>query len=664
MQDQSNRDRIVQLTEDLKRFNYQYYVLAEPSISDREFDSLLSELEQLEQNHPEFASPDSPTKKVGGAVSSGFNTVLHSTPMLSLGNTYSFEDLTEFDTRIRKIIGDNFEYVCELKIDGLAIGLTYENGILSQAITRGDGVQGDDVTNNVRTIKSLNTSLHGDFPDKLEIRGEIFMHRKAFNRLNETRLSNGDPEYANPRNVASGSLKMQDSAEVAKRPLDIILYHLISKRSFEGHFESIQASGSWGLKISPDSKKCKNLDEVFTYLNEWGKRKDELSYDIDGVVIKVNDPHLQQELGFTSKSPRWAIAYKFETENAVTQLLSIDYQVGRTGSITPVANLEPVQLLGTTVKRASLHNSNEMERLDIRLNDWVYVEKGGEIIPKITGIILEKRTSNSLPVSYITHCPECETELVRKEGEVNHYCPNDKLCPPQVKGKLEHFIHRKAMDINSIGAETVDMLYSTNLVKGIADLYELTFDQILSLERMAEKSALNVLEGLEESKKVAFHRVLFGLGIRFVGATVAKTLTKHFKNIENLQAATQEELEAVDEIGGRIAESVVSYFNSEENLLTIEKLKKAGLTFEVEEHEGATNLLEGKNIVISGVFEIHSRDELKSMIELNGGKNVSSISSKTSFILAGKNMGPSKLEKAEKLDVQIVSESEFIEMLN
>jgi DNA ligase (NAD+) len=664
MQDQSIRERIVRLTEELKRYNYEYYVLAEPSISDRKFDQLLVDLEKLEEQYPNFASPDSPTKKVGGAVSSGFENVQHKTPMLSLGNTYSFDELRDFDNRIKKIIPDDYEYVCELKIDGLAIGLTYENGSLIRAITRGDGVQGDDVTDNVRTIKSLNTSLHGDYPSNFEIRGEIFMHRKAFDRLNEIRTSNGDPAYANPRNVASGSLKMQDSTEVAKRPLDIILYHVISDTNHGGHLESLQAASSWGLKVSPDSRKCKNLDEVFEYLNEWDAKRKSLSYDIDGVVIKVNDPLLQQELGFTSKSPRWAIAYKFETENACTQLLSIDYQVGRTGSITPVANLEPVQLLGTTVKRASLHNSNEVARLGIQLNDWVYVEKGGEIIPKITGIATERRDGNTVPVIFITHCPECNTELIRKEGEANHYCPNVLHCPPQVKGRIEHFIHRKAMDINSIGAETVEMLYNNELIHDISDLYELTYEQVLNLERMAEKSALNVIEGIEESKKIPFPRVLFGLGIRFVGATVAKTLVKHFKNIDNLARATQEELEAVDEIGSKIAESVRAYFDDGENLITIEKLKKAGLTFELVEEEGATDKLVGLNIVISGVFENIGRNELKELIEKNGGKNVSSISSKTSFLLAGTGIGPAKLEKATKLGVKIISESEFMDMLN
>lgn len=663
MQIEEAKSKIEILTKELKEHNYLYYVLAEPIISDRDFDEKLTHLELLEKEFPQFASQDSPTKKVGGAVSEGFVTVKHNTPMLSLGNTYSKEELTDFDARIKKIIGEDFEYVCELKIDGLAIGLQYENGKLLKAITRGDGVQGDDVTENVRTIKSLNTQLHGDYADQFEVRGEIFMHHKAFERLNEMREKDGKPLYANPRNVASGSLKMQDSKEVAKRPLDIILYHLLSKDTYGGHFEGLVKANSWGIKTSPDSKKCKTLEDVFKFLDHWDTQRKKISYDIDGVVIKVNDPRLQEELGFTAKSPRWAIAYKFETESATTELLSIDFQVGRTGSITPVANLEPVQLLGTTVKRASLHNANEIERLDVRIGDTVFVEKGGEIIPKITKVDISKRPLMSQQVVFRSTCPECNTPLVRKEGEANHYCPNEDLCPPQVKGKMEHFIHRKGMDIGSIGGETIELFYEKGMVKDIADLYTLQYDDILSLERMAEKSAQNILDALEESKKVPFHRVLFAIGIRFVGATVANTLAKHFKNIHAIMKASVEELEAVDEIGIKIAESVYEYFQEEKNLDRIQKLEDYGLQFVQEETEGSTEKLKGLKIVISGVFEKHSRDELKKIIELNGGKNVSSISSATSFLLAGKGIGPAKLEKAEKLGTKIINEDELIELI-
>ncbi len=524
-------------------------------------------------------------------------------------------------------------------------------------------MQGDDVTENVRTIKSLNTQLHGDYADQFEVRGEIFMHHKAFERLNEMREKDGKPLYANPRNVASGSLKMQDSKEVAKRPLDIILYHLLSKDTYGGHFEGLVKANSWGIKTSPDSKKCKTLEDVFKFLDHWDTQRKKISYDIDGVVIKVNDPRLQEELGFTAKSPRWAIAYKFETESATTELLSIDFQVGRTGSITPVANLEPVQLLGTTVKRASLHNANEIERLDVRIGDTVFVEKGGEIIPKITKVDISKRPLMSQQVVFRSTCPECNTPLVRKEGEANHYCPNEDLCPPQVKGKMEHFIHRKGMDIGSIGGETIELFYEKGMVKDIADLYTLQYDDILSLERMAEKSAQNILDALEESKKVPFHRVLFAIGIRFVGATVANTLAKHFKNIHAIMKASVEELEAVDEIGIKIAESVYEYFQEEKNLDRIQKLEDYGLQFVQEETEGSTEKLKGLKIVISGVFEKHSRDELKKIIELNGGKNVSSISSATSFLLAGKGIGPAKLEKAEKLGTKIINEDELIELI-
>lgn len=660
-------NRITLLRKDLSQHNYQYYVMAEPTISDYEFDQLLEELQRLEKEHPEFYDPDSPTLKVGGAVNKNFEYFTHQYPMLSLGNTYSEEELRDFDQRIIKQLGHtNYEYVCELKFDGLSISLHYENGELIRAVTRGDGTKGDVVTDNVRTIKALHTRLQGTYPNSFEVRGEIFMHRQAFDRLNKQREEEGEPLYANPRNVASGTLKLQDSADVAKRPLDIYLYQLIEKtETIKTHADSLNAMQSWGLKISEHTKTCSNIEAVFNFINYWDKERKNLSYDIDGVVIKINDYHQREELGFTAKSPRWAIAFKFKTEAACTQLLSITYQVGRTGSITPVANLQPVLLLGTTVKRASLHNANEIERLDLRVGDYVYVEKGGEIIPKITGVNLDKRNEATPPLIYITHCPECQTELVRKEGEANHYCPNEVSCPPQVVGRIQHFIHRKAMDINGMGDETVQLLYESNLVHNIADLYDLKFEEVVKLDRMAEKSAQNLIDGIHASVNIPYQRVLFGLGIRYVGETVAKKLAAQFKTIEQLQTASFEALVAVDEIGERIAESIIEYFQNPYHAEQIQRLKAAGLQFENTEKEKVMEsaILAGKSVVISGVFSQYSRDEIKHMVEINGGKNASGITGKTDYVVAGENMGPAKLEKAVQLNIPILSEDDFLKLI-
>jgi len=657
--------RIEQLTTLLKDHNYRYYVLAEPAISDFEFDQLLNELTHLEAQFPQLISSESPTQKVGGNVSDGFITVKHQRPMLSLANTYNEHELRDFDERIRKSTGlADIEYVCELKIDGLAISVFYENGKLVQAITRGDGIQGDDVTTNVKTIRSLKHQLAGNFPQKFEMRGEIFMHRKGFEKLNEMRRANNEAEYANPRNVASGSLKIKDPNEVAKRPLDIYLYYLLEDEGlFATHSESLNAAASWGIKIAETSKVCNGIDSVLAFLNVWDAKRHDLSFDTDGVVIKVNNKNLQEELGFTAKTPRWAIAYKFQTETATTKLLDITYQVGRTGAITPVAELQPVAILGTTVKRASLHNANEMERLDIRIGDMVFVEKGGEIIPKIVGIDYTQRPENSEPQAYITHCPECNTELIRNEGEAQHYCPNDLLCPPQVVGKLEHFVGRKAMDIQSIGSEMAETLYKNNLVNSPADFYDLTFEQLIALDRMGEKSANNIIEGIQLSKIQPFERVLFAIGIRYVGETVAKKLVAAFLTIHNLMNASIEEMLKVDEIGERIAQTVHQHFQNPRNLQEIERLKSANLQFEAQKIEKASYVLEGKIFVISGVFENHSRDELKDMVENNGGKMASGVTSKTNYLIAGSGVGPSKLEKAQQLGVVFLSENELLQMI-
>jgi DNA ligase (NAD+) len=661
------KEKIELLRKNLSEHNYKYYVLAQPSISDYEFDKLLEDLQALEKDYPQFEDPDSPSKKVGGEVNKNFETFTHEYPMLSLGNTYNQEELQEFDKRIIKQLGHNdYQYVCELKFDGLSISIHYENGKMLRAVTRGDGSKGDVVTDNVRTIKALRTQLGGSFPEKMEVRGEVFMHRPAFDRMNMEREEAGEALYANPRNVASGTLKLQDSAEVAKRPLDIYLYQLIEKNeTIKTHFDSLTKMQTWGLRTSEHARLCGNIDDVFKFIQYWEEEKKKLSYDIDGVVIKINDYHQREELGFTAKSPRWAISYKFKTEAACTKLLSIDYQVGRTGAITPVANLEPVFLLGTTVKRASLHNANEIERLDVRVGDYVYVEKGGEIIPKITGVELSKRAENTAVHPYITECPECHTPIVRKEGEAQHYCPNEALCPPQVIGKIQHFIHRKALDINGLGDETVGLLYENGLLKNIGDLYDLKYEDILNLDRMADKSARNLIEGVEASKTIPYQRVLFGLGIRYVGETVAKKLAAKFKTIESLMSATYDELMLVDEIGERIAISIIEFFAEEKNRTLMQRLKEAGLQLEnmEVEKEKLSDVFSGKNIVISGVFTRFSRDEIKELVESHGGKNAGSISAKTSYVVAGENMGPAKLEKAKQLNIPILDEEEFLKMI-
>jgi DNA ligase (NAD+) len=666
MQSHEISAKILALSNELNDHNYRYYVLAEPVISDQEFDLKLKELEALEKQFPEFALPNSPTKTVGGGLLDEFKTVPHKRRMLSLGNTYSEEELLEFDERVRKSLGiDAVEYVCELKIDGLAISLFYENGQLIQAVTRGDGFQGDDVTENVKTIRSVTQQLHGNYPTSFEIRGEIFMHRKGFERLNQQRQAQGEATYANPRNVASGSLKIKDAKEVAKRPLDITLYHFLSDQyPFATHSESLIQAQSWGIKTAEHSQTCRSIDEVFDYLKRWDAARHDLGFDTDGVVIKVNSLRHQEELGFTAKVPRWAIAYKFQTETATSKLLGITYQVGRTGAITPVAELQPVALLGTTVKRASLHNANEIERLDVRIGDTVFVEKGGEIIPKIVGVDFSRRAENSVPHMYITHCPECNSELQRNDGEAQHYCLNSEECPPQAIGKIEHFVGRKAMDIQSIGSEMAETLYQQGLVKELADLYFLTFDQVLALDRVGEKTAMNLIEGIETSKSQPFERVLFGLGIRYVGETVAKKLAQGLGNIDAIMVATEEQLIAIDEIGERIAESVVQYFSEEKHRMGIERMKAAGLTFTAIQKESLGDVLAGKSMVISGVFAKHSRDEIKVMIEAHGGKVGGGVTGKTDFLVAGDGIGPSKLEKATQLGVNIIDEDTFLTMIS
>lgn len=662
------QEKIEALTRELNEHNYRYYILAEPSIPDSLFDEKLKELEQLEKEWPQFKLVNSPTTKVGGGLQSGFQTVVHSRPMLSLGNTYNETEIREFDKRVAKLLGgQNYSYTCELKIDGLAIAIQYENGKLIRAITRGNGIEGDDVTENVKTIRSLNKELTGDFPSKLEVRGEIFMHRKAFEQLNKEREIQGESLYANPRNVASGSLKLLDSNEVAKRPLDIILYHVIAQENTpKFHKAALEKITSWGIKTSEHTELCSNIEEVLAYIEKWDTARKSLSYDIDGVVIKVNSYDQQEELGFTAKIPRWAISYKYKTESALTQLLSVDFQVGRTGNLTPVANLQPVALLGTTVKRASLHNANEIQRLDLHEKDWVFVEKGGEIIPKITYVMVEKRQEGAQPIQMPKVCPECATPLVRYEGEANHYCPNERACPPQVIGKIQHFISRKALNIEGLGEETVEQLYRAGLIHTIADLYSLNYNSLINLERMADKSVRRLLQGIENSKNVPFERVLFGLGIRFVGETIAKKLAKHYKNIDTLALADIESLNGIEEIGDRIAASVYDYFLQYENKALIGALKNAGLQLEVAQNSQTqiiSNQFEGQTFVVSGVFEQFERDELKQLIEANGGKIASSISGKTHFVIAGANMGPAKLEKATTLGIPILSENEFCALL-
>lgn len=670
----SAEKKIRELSSEIDQHNYKYYVLDTPTISDFEFDKLLESLMALEKQFPELLLPSSPSQRVGGAITKEFKTVRHKYPMLSLSNSYSTEDVLDFDRKVKEGLGlsaDLFssaevEYVCELKFDGLSIGLTYENGQLQQAVTRGDGVQGDDVTTNVRTIRSIPLSLRGNYPSSFEIRGEIFLPRPVFDAINKEREEIGETPLANPRNAASGTMKMQDSKVVASRRLDCFLYNIIgSDLPFKSHFESLQAAKSWGFKVSDHSKCFGSIHDVLKFIAHWDKERFNLPFDTDGIVIKVNDYKQQLQLGFTAKSPRWAIAYKFKAEQVSTELLSISYQVGRTGAITPVANLKPVPLGGTTVKRASLHNADIIEKLDVRVGDQVFVEKGGEIIPKIIGVDLTRRPASAEKTVYITQCPECGTTLERREGEANHFCPNDATCPPQVKGRMEHFVSRRAMNIDSLGGETIEQLFNAGLVKNIADLYDLKKEQLLPLERMAEKSAQNLIDGIEASKQVPFERVLYAVGIRHVGETTAKKIAKKVKSLNVLMSASHEELLHIDEVGAIIAESIADYFGNEKNRQIIERLKNAGLQFELSEEQmkAGGDKLKGLTFVISGVFNKHSRDQLKDMIEFNGGKNSGSISGKTSYLLAGDNMGPEKLKKAQSLGVKIISEDEFLEML-
>ena len=659
---------IQNLREELNIHNHNYYVLDAPTISDYEFDLKLKQLQDLESKHPEYFDENSPSQRVGGTITKNFQTVVHDYRMYSLDNSYSKEDLIDWENRIQKVLGNvPIEYTCELKYDGASISITYENGKLKRAVTRGDGFQGDDVTNNIKTIKSIPLKLKGDnFPEKFDIRGEIILPFDGFEKMNQELIEIGETPYSNPRNTASGSLKLQDSSEVAKRPLDCLLYFLIGNNlPFNSQFEGLEMARKWGFKAPKEAKLAHSLQEVFEYIDYWDIHRHDLPYETDGVVVKVNLFQYQEELGFTAKSPRWAIAYKFKSEQVFTKLNSISYQVGRTGAITPVANLEPVQLAGTIVKRASLHNADQIEKLDIRVNDTVFVEKGGEIIPKIIAVDLSKRSENTEPTKYITHCPECNTELVRTEGEANHYCPNFYGCPPQIIGRIQHFISRKAMDIEGLGGETVALLFNNGLVQNYADLYELTIEQILPLERMAQKSAENLLKGVEKSKKIPFENVLFAIGIRFVGETVAKKLAKHYKNIEALSKASLMDLILVDEIGDKIAKSVIEFFDNHENRLIIERLKEYGVQFEIIEtvNPYATDKLQGKTFVVSGVFTKFSRDDLKKAIEDNGAKVGSSISAKTDYVVAGDNMGPAKFEKANQLKIPIISEDDFIKMI-
>jgi DNA ligase (NAD+) len=680
--------RIKQLTAELNKHNYNYYILSQPSISDYDFDVLLKELENLEKQYPNLADENSPTKKVGGNITKEFVQVPHKYPMLSLGNTYSQAELLDFDERVRKAIGNNVEYVCELKFDGLAISITYERGKLVRAVTRGDGVQGDDVTTNVKTIKTIPHQLHaGNYPDHFEIRGEIFMHRKTFDKLNETyrkelQAKGLDEEdikerlYKNPRNFASGTLKMQDSKEVAKRPLDCFLYFIYTDTPIaETHHQSLQLANQWGFQVSNHYQLCSSISEVFQFIDKYEKEREKLSFEIDGVVIKVNNYAQQQELGVTAKNPRWAISYKYKAQSVLTQLQKITYQVGRTGAITPVANLTPVSLAGTTVKRASLYNADEIERLDLYEKDWVYVEKGGEIIPKITGVEPSKRAAGAIKYEYAKQCSECGATLLRKEGEAIHYCPNENECPPQLIGKIEHFIGRKAMNIDSLGSETVAGLYQKKLIQTYADLYALTYNQLIDLEfevgeeekkkrSLKQKSVENILAGIEASKKVPFERVLFALGIRMVGETVAKKLAKHFITVDKIAQASKEEIANIYEIGEKIAEQVTKFFVDDSNKQLIERLKQYGLQLELHEtiQANRTDKLAGQSFLVSGTFTI-SRDALKALIEQHGGRNVGSISKSLDYLIAGDQMGPEKLKKATDLNIKIISEEEFIKII-
>jgi len=660
------KEQIESLRRELEQHNYNYYVLSAPVISDMEFDNKLKQLQELEEAHSEFFDPNSPTQRVGSDIAAGFKQVSHVYPMLSLGNTYSEGEVQDFYDRVRRALNEDFELVCELKYDGTSISLTYEDGVLVRAVTRGDGDKGDDVTTNVKTIRSVPLRLHGNYPASFEIRGEILMPWSVFDDLNREREEQEEQLFANPRNAASGTLKLQNSKMVASRKLDAYFYYLLGENlPSELHSGNLKAAHSWGFKISQATKICKSLDEVSEFINYWDIERKNLPVATDGIVLKVNSITQQRALGFTAKSPRWAIAYKFQAEKAVTRLNSVSYQVGRTGAVTPVANLDPVQLSGTTVKRASLHNADIIEGLDLYIGDMVFVEKGGEIIPKITAVDKDARILIGDKVTFIKNCPECGAQLVRFEGEAAHYCPNENACPPQIKGKMEHFVSRKAMNIDGLGSEIINLLYQNGLLHNIADIYGLKIPDLIRLERLGTKSAYNIQAGFEKSKEVPFERVVFALGIRFVGETIAKKLAYAFKTIEALEQATLEELVAVDEIGERIAQSVVLYFMDPMNVLTVSRLKEAGLQMSLSEEklQAHGTSLAGLSVVISGTFSLHSRDEYKTLIERNGGKNVGSVSSKTSFILAGENMGPEKLKKAENLGVKLVDENTFLEMI-
>ncbi len=660
------KERIEALRKELHHHNFLYYVKDQPEISDYEFDQKLKELEELEREHPEFFDENSPTQRVGGQVTKTFKTVRHQERMYSLSNSYSKEDMEDWLKRIRKIVSEDISFTCELKYDGASINISYKNGEFIRAVTRGDGFEGDDVSHNVRTIRSLPLKINGkNLPNQFDVRGEIVLPFEGFSQLNAERVKEGLEPYANPRNTASGSLKLQDSSEVAKRPLECLIYGIQADNlSLKSQYEVLNTLRAANFNVPQEVKLCKSLDEVFEYINYWDEHRHDLPFETDGVVVKVNNLSHQAELGHTSKSPRWAMAYKFKAEEAKTVLEKITYQVGRTGAITPVANLIPVQISGTTVKRASLHNADQIKKLDIREGDTVFVEKGGEIIPKITAVDFSKRNPDSTPTAYITHCPECGTALVRDEGEAVHFCPNTTSCPPQVIGRIQHFISRKAMDIEGLGGETVALLVKENLISNYADLYILEKKEVINLERMAEKSAQNLIDGIAKSKTQPFEKVLFGLGIRFVGETVAKTLAKHFKNIDNIIRADHEALIAAEDIGEKIAESVNSFFQEDYNLALIDRLKSYGLNFEIEENENSSHKLEGLKFVISGVFEKYERNELKKLIELHGGKNVSSLSKNTDYLIAGDNMGPSKKEKAEKLSIPMIDENAFEKMIS
>jgi DNA ligase (NAD+) len=664
----SVQQQINSLREVLNRHNHEYYVLDNATISDYEFDIKLKELEALEEAYPEYYNANSPSQRVGGTVTKNFQTLKHKNRMYSLDNSYSKEDLLDWEKRLQKNLGtEAIEFTCELKYDGASINLTYENGEFVKAVTRGDGFQGDEVTSNIRTIKSIPLILNADFISNFEIRGEIILPLEGFQKMNQERLENGEETYRNPRNTASGSLKLQDSGEVAKRPLDCLLYQVVSnERTYSTHFESLEASREAGFKVPDTIILASSIDEVFHFVNEWDQKRHDLPYETDGVVIKVNNLQQQEELGYTAKSPRWAIAYKFKAAQVTTVLEEITYQVGRTGAITPVANLEPVQLAGTTVKRASLHNADQIEKLDIRVHDTVFVEKGGEIIPKIIAVDFSKRKEYSQSTLYATHCPECHTALIRSTGDAKHYCPNTYGCAPQITGRIQHFISRKAMDIDGLGGETVDLLRKEGLIENYADLYDLQVSQVIPLERMAEKSAQNMIDGIKKSKEIPFEKVLFALGIRFVGETVAKKLAKHFKSIDNLMTASLEALTSVDEIGDRIAASILEFSNDIGNMQLIHRLKYHGVQLKISEKDliGQTDKLQGKVFVVSGVFYKMTRNELKKSIEDNGGKVSSSISKKTTFVIAGDKMGPSKKTKAEDLGLTIINEDEFISMID